>query len=101
MAHIVLTDEQIRALREANGAIEARDAEGKVVTFLQPLEPYVVEAILKHRERRAQGGPREPGVPSARVQALLRKAHEIDEREGMTPEKMQELLRRARAGEEL
>ena len=98
MPHIVLTDEQIRALREANGAIEARR---KVVTFLQPLEPYVVEAILKHRERRAKGGPREPGIPSGQVQAFLRRLHEIADREGMDEAKMRDLLRRRRAGEEV
>src|SRR6476660_3435589 len=101
MPHIVLTDEQIRALSETKDAVEVRDAEGKVVTFVKPLQPFEVEAILRHRERRARGGPPEPTIPSARVQALLQKAHEIDEREGMTREKMQELLRRSRSGEEL
>jgi hypothetical protein len=98
MPHIVLTPEQSRVLAEAGGTVEVRDAQGQVVSYLKRFTPDELEAILRHSARK---GSTTPGIPSARVQAMLQKAHEIDDREGMTPEKMGELLRRTRAGQDL
>jgi hypothetical protein len=98
MQHIVLTEEQMRILGQATAGVEVRDPQGRPVSFLWRFTPQELEAVLRHRVRQR---PSEPGIPSARVQAMLQKAHEIDGREGMTPEKMADLLRQARAGEPL
>src|SRR5437588_6833140 len=98
MPEIILTEEQARVVAGASGTVEVRDPHGQLLAFLQPLHPKEVEAILRVRQRRASGKT-EPGIPSARVQAMLRKLEEIDRREGITEEKMKEVLRRLRAGE--
>jgi hypothetical protein len=91
MAHIVLTEEQMQVVSRAPDCVEVRDPQGRILTFLKPFAPGELEAIFRHL---LQKGSNEPGIPSARVQAMLQRAHEIDEREGMTPKKMAELLRK-------
>src|SRR5689334_17294616 len=98
MPHIVLTDDQFRILSQATETVEVRDSQGRVLSYLKVFTPRELEAVLRHRARK---GDAKSVIPSARVQAMLSKALEIDEREGMTPEKMGDLLRRTRAGEEL
>jgi hypothetical protein len=92
MAHIVLTEEQAKALAETRETVEVRDAQGQVLALLQSLEPQEVEALHRLRKRRASGSS-EPTIPSARVQAMLRKLGEIDQQEGITQEKVAEVLR--------
>jgi len=99
MPQIVLTEEQARIVAEASGAVEVHDTNGQILAFLQPLDPHEVEAIFRLRRQRASG-TQEPGVPSTRVQAMLRKFEEIDRSEGITQEKVDEILRRVCAGEE-
>ncbi len=91
MPHIVLTEEQMQVVSQAPDSVEVRDPQGRILTYFKPFAPGELEAIFRHRLRK---GSNEPGIPSARVQAMLQKAHEIDERDGMTPEKMAELLRK-------
>jgi|ERR1700722_10355360 hypothetical protein len=98
MPHIMLTDEQMQVVSQTTDSIEVRDPQGRILSFLKLFAPGELEAIVRHRLRR---GSTEPGIPSARVQAMLQKAHEIDDREGMTPEKMAELLRKVRKGDAL
>jgi hypothetical protein len=98
MPQIVLTEDQSRIVAEATGPVEVRSAEGKILGSFQPLSSEEAEAVARYLRTR---GSRGPGIPSARVQAMLQKFHEIDEREGMTREKMAEILRRVKAGEPL
>jgi hypothetical protein len=96
--HITLTEEQARVLAEAGEAVEVRDPSGRVVSFLSRFDPGDVEAILRHRRRKDANVP---GVPSAAVQAHLRRLEEISQREPLDEARMLDLLRRMRAGEEV
>jgi hypothetical protein len=101
MTHIVLTEDQASVLASpvaAEDGVEVRDVKGRVLAFLKPLSPDLVEAILVCKRRLASPGPH---VPSEDVQSHLRKLEEIRAREGMDREKMLGLLRRMRAGEEV
>src|SRR5262249_39704537 len=97
MQRIVLTEEQARILAESKESVEVYDSNGQLVSFLKWFEPEDAEAVARHLRRR--GLPKEPGIPSERVQAMLRRFEEIDRTEGMTREKMEEILRRVKAGE--
>lgn len=97
MQRIQLTEEQSRILAESKESIEVYDSNGQLVSFLKWFEPEDAEAVARHLRRR--GLPKEPGIPSERVQAMLRRFEEIDRTEGMTREKMEEILRRVKAGE--
>src|SRR5687768_3513770 len=98
MHHIVLTDEQMQAMSEAGAVVEVRDAQGRTVAHLTPLSPSDIEAIQRWKNR----PPRtEPLIPSAQVQAHLRRLEEIRQSEGMDEAKMLDLLRRMRAGEQV
>ena len=99
MPHIVLTEEQARVLAEAQGPVEVHDPQGRAVASLQLFDAFDLQAIEHHK--RSRGKSREPGIPSERVQAFLRKLHEIADREGIDEAKVGELLRRLRAGEPL
>jgi hypothetical protein len=96
MPHIVLTEEQARVLADASGPVEVRDAEGRTLACFTPLTAEEMEVIARLQKR-----PRstERGVPSAEVQAHLRKLEEIDQREGLDAARAKDLLRRMRAGE--
>jgi hypothetical protein len=98
MPHIVLTDEQARIVREAGDGVEVRDAAGRILAFLQPLDAKDLELITEIQRRGPDPGPR---IPSAKVQEHLRKLDEIRQREGLDQEKMLDLLRRMRAAEEV
>ncbi len=89
MPQIILTDEQARILREANETVEVRDPLGRILSFLQPMDPLDAEAVSRHRSRRNQ--TRET-VPAAKVQAHLRRLDEIAQAEGMDEAKMRDLL---------
>jgi len=97
MQRIVLTEEQSRILAGSKESVEVYDSNGQLVSFLKWFEPREAEVIARHLRRR--GLPKEPGIPSERVQAMLRRFEEIDRTEGMTREKMDEILRRVKAGE--
>ena len=96
MSHIMLTDEQARILAQTQGPVAVRDQQGRTFATLTPLDPADVAAIARSKQVLAAG---EPGVPSADVQAHLRKLEEISQREELDEGKMLELLRRMRAGE--
>lgn len=92
--HIVLTEDQARALREASGYVELRDECGQVLgRVLSPTEAAIVQ---ESKRRLAAGGPR---YPMADVRARLQKLEEISQREDLDSDKVKELLRRLRAGE--
>lgn len=97
MQRIQLSEEQSRILAQSKETIEVYDSNGQLVSFMKWFEPMDADAVARHLRRR--GLPKEPGIPSERVQAMLRRFEEIDRTEGMTPEKMQEILRRIKAGE--
>src|SRR5947209_5917331 len=101
MQRIELTEEQSRSLAEAKELenIKVYDAQGQLVSFLKRFHPEDLPVIAKHI--RSRGLPKEPGIPSAQVQAHLRKLEEIRQREGMDEAKMRDLLRRLRAGVEV
>jgi hypothetical protein len=96
--HIILTAEQARVLAEASESIELRDPEGRVVSFVPPLEPADVEAVLRYKQRKGTSGQ---GVPSAQVAAHLRRLEEINQREPLDEARALDLLRRMRSGEEV
>ena len=97
MPHIVLTEEQSRVLAESKDSLEVYDSTGQLVSFLKWFEPMDAEAVARHLRQR--GLPKEPGIPSERVQALLRRLEEVERVEGITPEQVRELVRRVKAGE--
>ena len=100
MAHIVLTEEQVRAVAGTE-AVDLRDPSGRLVAIVRPLSAMEAEAIERHRKRRTNPVSK-PTVPAEQVHAHLLKLEEIRLREGgMTEERMLELLRRMRAGEEV
>lgn len=96
MLRIFLTDEHAHAIAASTDLVEVCDSQGRVVTFLRPVDASLTEAILECRRRLASPDKR---IPSADVQAHLRKLNEIRLREGMDRNKMLDLLRRMRAGE--
>ncbi len=98
MPQIILTEEQARVLEGTSESVEVRDPHGRILAFLRPLDPDLVETILECKRRLASSEPR---ISSEQVQAHLRKLEEIRQREGMDREKMLDLLRRLRAGEEV
>ncbi len=97
MQRIVLTDEQSRILENAKDKVEVYDSRGRLVSFLRWNDPRHAEAMAWHLHRLE--GPKEPGVPSDRVQAFLRRLEEIEHTEGITPEKVREVLQRVKSGE--
>jgi hypothetical protein len=97
MQRIVLTEEQSRILAESKENVEVYDSTGQLVSFVKWHEPREAEVIARYLRQR--GLPKEPGIPSERVKAMLRRFEEIDRTEGMTREKMEEILRRVKAGE--
>lgn len=99
MAQIVLTEEQAGVLATATEAVEVLGPQGRLVNFLKPLAPALAEAVRESKRRLASDEPR---IPSAQVQAHLRKLEEVLQREGeMDEARMKELLRRMQAGEVL
>ena len=96
--HITLTPEQARVLQETTQFVEVRDEQGKTVGNLTLLTPEDLEAIEHYKQTR---GSNRPGIPSAQVQAHLRRLEEIRATEGMDRTKMHDLLRRMQAGEEV
>ena len=98
MNHIILTPEQARIVRESEGAVEARDEQGRTVAHLTPLSPLDVDAL--ERYRRSRGRP-QPSIPGEQVQAHFRRLEETRQREGMDEAKALDILRRLRAGEEV
>jgi ACT domain-containing protein len=97
MPQIILTDEQARILQEAKEAVEVRDPQGRILSFLQPMDSHDAEVVSRHRTRNQ---PRET-IPAAKVQAHMRRLEEIRQSEGMDEAKMRDLLRRMQAGEEV
>ncbi len=98
MPRIVLTEEQARVLAESKGRVEVYDIHGRLMCFMDWLGEPLEEVIAECKRRQSSG---KPGIPSAQVQAHLRKLEEIRQREGMDEAKMWDLLRRMRAGEEV
>jgi hypothetical protein len=92
----VLTAEQARVAREANGPVEVRDEAGRTVAHLTPLTRADIEAIEQSKRSRGAQGPR---VPSDQVQAHLRRLDEIRGKGEMNEAQMLDLLRRMRGGE--
>jgi hypothetical protein len=99
MPHIVLTEEQTRVLEQASGPVDVRDHQGRLVGSLKRLEAADVEAI--EHWKRTRGLPSGRSIPSAEVQAHLRRLEEIRQTEGLDEQKMRELLRRMQAGEQV
>jgi hypothetical protein len=98
MPQIVLTEEQARVVAASTESVEVIDPDGRIVSFLTPLDPRLAETIKECQRRHASSEPR---IPSEQVQAHLRKLEEIRQCEGLDRDKMLELLRRLRAGEEV
>jgi hypothetical protein len=98
MPHIVLTEEQVRILEQAAGPVEVRDTQGRPIAQATRFSPEDVEMIIRSRANQAAGGRR---IPSAEVQAHLRKLEEIASREELDEARVLDILRRLRAGEEV
>jgi hypothetical protein len=99
MAHIVLTEEQLRVLSQAKGPVDVVDPAGQPVASLRPLDNLDREAI--ERWKRTRDTRPKSLIPSEQVQAHLRRLGEIRDAEGLDREKMHELLRRMQAGEQV
>jgi hypothetical protein len=98
LKHITLTPEQARVIQETTHFVEVRDEQGKTVGNLTLLTPEDYEAIEHYKRTR---GHNRPGIPSAQVQAHLRRLEEIRRDEGMDEAKMLDLLARMQAGEQV
>jgi hypothetical protein len=98
MPHIVLNEEQERVVTGSTESVEVHNSKGRVLAFLQPVDPALAEIIMECKRRLSTGSP---GIPAEQVQAHMRKLDEIRQREGMDRDKMFDLLRRMRAGEEV
>jgi hypothetical protein len=98
MTHIVLTEDQVHVVRTAGAIVEVRDTQGRTIAHLTPLDAADVEAIERWKHRKPS---EKPLIPSAQVQAHLRRLEEIRQEEGMDETKMLALLRRMQAGEEV
>ena len=96
MPHIVLNEEQERVVTGSTERVEVHDSKGRVLAFLQPLDPALAEIIVECKRRLSSSSPR---IPAEQVRAHMRKLEEIRQREGMDRDKMFDLLRRMRAGE--
>jgi hypothetical protein len=101
MTHFTLTEEQMRALDGAGEQVNVFDTRGHLLGALRVFSAFELEVIERHRRRKQSGENKQPGIPSAQVQALLRKFHELAERNELDDAKVQELLRRSQAGEPL
>jgi hypothetical protein len=98
MPHIVMTEEQMKALEGAEGYVDVRDPHGRPLASMRLLTPMDLEAIERHRRNRDR---KVPGILSERVKALLRKMHELDDAGQLDQAKVEELLARTQAGEPL
>lgn len=78
MKEIILTDEQARAIAEATGPVELRDAAG---TVLVKVDPADAQALAAHRKRK-ESGVTEPAIPAADVEAYLHRLHAEWEKSG-------------------
>jgi hypothetical protein len=63
MAHIILTEQQVRVVVEAGGAVEVRDAENRLFASLTPLCPE--ELKPGPRALRNGGQPAPDAVPAS------------------------------------
>jgi hypothetical protein len=97
MPQIVLTPEQALVVSQSHEPVDVVDDRGRVLTRIIPLSPEELEAIERHKRMRGQ--PKPPGVPSHRVEALLRKLDDLDARGEASEATVKELLRRTVAGE--
>jgi hypothetical protein len=95
----MLTEEQLRILRESKTAVTVVGPDDQPVASMRLLTPEDVELIALAKTR--QHDPDEPCVPAERVHSFLLKLHEIEAREGIDADKVQEVLRRVKAGEPL
>jgi hypothetical protein len=98
MTAMILTAEQSQLIAQVGKAVDVVDAQGRLVGVFSPLSPADLEAIAQVKKVRAAG---KPGIPSAQVQAHLRRLGEIRQKEPMDEPRMLELLRRMQAGEEV
>ena len=71
--------------------------DGRLVATLNRLPPDEAEIITKVKRRPPSSEPR---VPSARVQAMLRKLDEMDSRGELTADKVEQLVRQVIDGME-
>ena len=77
MPEIILTDDQVRVLKEARGNVTLRDPQGDVLWEIDP-----VEAAIIARWRQQRGQPRQPGIPGYKVQEHLKALEAEWERTG-------------------
>jgi hypothetical protein len=98
MAHIVLTEEQARAVAGTE-PVELHDPSGRLLAIVRPLDANEVKALEIMRRRRAAANP-EPGIPADRVSAMLAKLNELDAAGEITSEKVAEVVQRVRRGAE-
>lgn len=98
MTAMILTEEQEKLIAQVAEPVEVRDTRGRFLGVFSPVSPADADALAQVRKARAAGGPR---IPSAQVQAHLRRLNEIRQTEPLDEARMLELLRRMQAGEEV
>jgi hypothetical protein len=98
MPQITLTQEQTRILLEATESVEVRDPDGRVLSFVAPMDAIDVAAVTRFKNTRHL--PRET-IPAAKVAAHLKRLEEVRHKEGLDEKKMFDLLRCMQAGEEV
>jgi len=98
MFHLVLTAEQARLVTESANGIEVRDPQGRPLGVLHLLSAEEAALIEKAKQRLKSPAPR---IPSARVQAMLKKFDQMQQTEEITSAKVEEVLRKVKSGEPL
>ena len=83
------TDEQLQVIATAGGPVELVGPGREPLGSLTVFSPEERDAIVRFQRR---SGTPIPGIPGERVQAFLRKLHEVAEREGIDESKIEELL---------
>lgn len=96
MPWIILTEQQLQVIATAESPLEVLGPGNEPLGSLTVFSPEEREAIARFKRR---SGARLPGIPGERVQAFLRKLHEVAEGEGIDERKIEELLQRVRAGD--
>ena len=94
MPEIVLTEEQVRTIAEAEGDVFVRDARGNVYTSIR--FALTAEQMAQIVKRRAE--PKGRSIPAARVRAHLEALQaEWDRLGGFSREYMKDFVERLRA----
>lgn len=97
MAHITLTEEQLRAIAAADKGIEVRGPANELLGSLTIFTQGEREAIERYKQNR--GRDKRPCVSGSQVQAFLQRLNQAAEQGPVTASTVEQLIEQLRAGE--